>query len=87
MEQLKQWQCQPAHHSTLDPEIIIKCKGTCVGHSGPVWCLAVNNDFLFSGSSDTLVKVSVDIVKLAPKLSMPDFRVVCSCYAVIGVLY
>ncbi|KAF6024651.1 TRAF7 [Bugula neritina] len=40
-----------------DPETIIKCKGTCVGHDGPVWCLAADNDFLFSGSSDNHVRV------------------------------
>jgi E3 ubiquitin-protein ligase TRAF7 len=34
-----------------------RCKGTYLGHEGPVWALAVYNDLLFSGSSDTTIKV------------------------------
>eukprot|EP01137_Pigoraptor_chileana_P007025 Opistho-2@52011 len=34
-----------------------KCKGTFVGHLGPVWALAVDGDYLYSGSSDTTIKV------------------------------
>ncbi|KAB0401450.1 hypothetical protein E2I00_009234, partial [Balaenoptera physalus] len=38
---------------------IFKCKGTFVGHQGPVWCLCVYSmgDLLFSGSSDKTIKV------------------------------
>uniref|UniRef100_A0AAR2LKC1 E3 ubiquitin-protein ligase TRAF7 n=1 Tax=Pygocentrus nattereri TaxID=42514 RepID=A0AAR2LKC1_PYGNA len=38
---------------------IFKCKGTFVGHQGPVWCLCVysTGDLLFSGSSDKTIKV------------------------------
>ena len=60
MDQLKQHLNHTSQYPTMspyDPEPIIKCKGTCVGHTGPVWCLAANNDFLFSGSSDNHVKV------------------------------
>ncbi|XP_074660670.1 E3 ubiquitin-protein ligase TRAF7-like [Tubulanus polymorphus] len=39
-----------------DPQQIFKCKGTFVGHQGPVWCLSVHGDFLFSGSSDKTIK-------------------------------
>ena len=42
----------------FDPQQIFKCKGTFVGHSGPVWCLCVHQDYLFSGSSDKTIKVS-----------------------------
>ncbi len=42
---------------TYDPQQIFKCKGTCVGHQGPVWCLCVHGDLLFSGSSDKSIKV------------------------------
>ncbi|XP_065826001.1 E3 ubiquitin-protein ligase TRAF7-like isoform X2 [Oscarella lobularis] len=34
-----------------------KCKGTFVGHEGPVWALCVYGDCLFSGSSDKTIKV------------------------------
>lgn len=43
-----------------DPQQIFKCKGTFVGHQGPVWCLCVysTGDLLFSGSSDKTIKVT-----------------------------
>ena len=28
-----------------------------MGHQGPVWCLCVFGDYLFSGSSDKSIKV------------------------------
>nr|XP_006823995.1 PREDICTED: E3 ubiquitin-protein ligase TRAF7-like [Saccoglossus kowalevskii] len=40
-----------------DTQPVIKCKGTFVGHQGPVWCLCVHGDLLFSGSSDKTIKV------------------------------
>ncbi|KAK2184415.1 hypothetical protein NP493_264g02015 [Ridgeia piscesae] len=43
--------------SAFDPQQIFKCKGTFVGHQGPVWCLCVLQDYLFSGSSDKTIKV------------------------------
>ncbi|CAK8697866.1 E3 ubiquitin-protein ligase TRAF7-like isoform X2 [Clavelina lepadiformis] len=42
---------------SYDPQQIFKCKGTFVGHTGPVWCLCVHGDYLFSGSSDKQIKV------------------------------
>uniref|UniRef100_A0A8C9XG08 E3 ubiquitin-protein ligase TRAF7 n=1 Tax=Sander lucioperca TaxID=283035 RepID=A0A8C9XG08_SANLU len=44
---------------SYDPQQIFKCKGTFVGHQGPVWCLCVysTGDLLFSGSSDKTIKV------------------------------
>ncbi|XP_061414605.1 E3 ubiquitin-protein ligase TRAF7-like isoform X1 [Lethenteron reissneri] len=44
---------------SYDPQQIFKCKGTFVGHQGPVWCLCVHvgGDLLFSGSSDKTIKV------------------------------
>lgn len=45
------------YQAPFDPQPIIKCKGTFVGHQGPVWCLCVNLDYLFSGSSDMTIKV------------------------------
>ncbi|XP_006007564.1 E3 ubiquitin-protein ligase TRAF7 isoform X1 [Latimeria chalumnae] len=44
---------------SYDPQQIFKCKGTFVGHQGPVWCLCVYTigDLLFSGSSDKTIKV------------------------------
>ena len=57
LDQLKQMTQQLPAMGPYDPEPIIKCKGTCVGHDGPVWCLAAVNDYLFSGSSDNHVKV------------------------------
>lgn len=41
----------------FDPQQIFKCKGTFVGHNGPVWCMLVHGDYLFSGSSDKTIKV------------------------------
>uniref|UniRef100_A0A803T3S5 TNF receptor associated factor 7 n=1 Tax=Anolis carolinensis TaxID=28377 RepID=A0A803T3S5_ANOCA len=45
--------------AAYDPQQIFKCKGTFVGHQGPVWCLCVYSigDLLFSGSSDKTIKV------------------------------
>ncbi|KAJ8318673.1 hypothetical protein KUTeg_003764 [Tegillarca granosa] len=40
-----------------DPQQMFKCRGTFVGHQGPVWCLCVFGDYLFSGSSDKTIKV------------------------------
>lgn len=52
----------PAHSvsAAYDPQQIFKCKGTFVGHQGPVWCLCVYSmgDLLFSGSSDKTIKVA-----------------------------
>ncbi|CAC5419906.1 TRAF7 [Mytilus coruscus] len=42
---------------TYDPQQVIRCRGTFVGHQGPVWCLCMSGDLLFSGSSDKTVKV------------------------------
>ncbi|XP_013417562.1 E3 ubiquitin-protein ligase TRAF7-like [Lingula anatina] len=46
-----------AQVGAYDPQQIFKCKGTFVGHQGPVWCLTVHGDYLFSGSSDKTIKV------------------------------
>ncbi|ELU10500.1 hypothetical protein CAPTEDRAFT_116521 [Capitella teleta] len=43
--------------AAYDPQQIFKCKGTFVGHQGPVWCLCVHQECLFSGSSDKTIKV------------------------------
>ena len=50
----------PPVPAAYDPQQIFKCKGTFVGHQGPVWCLCVYSmgDLLFSGSSDKTIKVS-----------------------------
>lgn len=47
-----------------DPQQIFKCKGTFVGHQGPVWCLCVysTGDLLFSGSSDKTIKVMATLI-------------------------
>uniref|UniRef100_A0A8C6RPF0 TNF receptor-associated factor 7 n=1 Tax=Nannospalax galili TaxID=1026970 RepID=A0A8C6RPF0_NANGA len=49
---------------SYDPQQIFKCKGTFVGHQGPVWCLCLFHersdtmgDLLFSGSSHKTIKV------------------------------
>lgn len=49
-----------------DPQQIFKCKGTFVGHQGPVWCLCVysTGDLLFSGSSDKTIKVTATVIYL-----------------------
>uniref|UniRef100_A0A3B3SSJ1 E3 ubiquitin-protein ligase TRAF7 n=1 Tax=Paramormyrops kingsleyae TaxID=1676925 RepID=A0A3B3SSJ1_9TELE len=49
----------PSCLAAYDPQQIFKCKGTFVGHQGPVWCLCVysTGDLLFSGSSDKTIKV------------------------------
>ena len=43
--------------AAFDPQQIFKCKGTFVGHQGPVWSLCVHQDYLFSGSGDKTIKV------------------------------
>lgn len=40
-----------------DPQQMFKCRGTFVGHQGPVWCLCAFGDYLFSGSSDKTIKI------------------------------
>nr|XP_034313400.1 E3 ubiquitin-protein ligase TRAF7-like isoform X7 [Crassostrea gigas] len=40
-----------------DPQQMFRCRGTFVGHQGPVWCLTEYAEFLFSGSSDKTIKV------------------------------
>eukprot|EP00047_Mylnosiga_fluctuans_P004167 m.233044 g.233044 ORF g.233044 m.233044 type:complete len:697 (+) comp12450_c0_seq1:87-2177(+) len=44
-------------YDILGASHVFKCKGTFVGHQGPVWALAVHGDLLFSGSSDETIKV------------------------------
>jgi len=41
----------------FDVQSVLKCKGTFVGHKGPVWSLCVFSSLLFSGSSDNAIKV------------------------------
>ena len=41
----------------FDVQSVLKCKGTFVGHKGPVWSLCVFSSLLFSGSSDNSIKV------------------------------
>lgn len=41
----------------FDVQSVLKCKGTFVGHQGPVWSLCVYSSLLFSGSSDNSIKV------------------------------
>ncbi|KAL5257600.1 hypothetical protein ACHWQZ_G012503 [Mnemiopsis leidyi] len=36
---------------------VFKCKGTFVGHDGPIWSMASSGDLLFSGSSDHTIKI------------------------------
>ncbi|CAB3989876.1 E3 ubiquitin- ligase TRAF7 isoform X1 [Paramuricea clavata] len=37
---------------------LFKCRGTFVGHQGPIWALCVSNgEWLYSGSSDKTIKV------------------------------
>lgn len=59
-----------------DPQQIFKCKGTFVGHQGPVWCLCVYSigDLLFSGSSDKTIKVR----------ALPPQYVFCVCRCAPG---
>ncbi|XP_019850390.1 PREDICTED: E3 ubiquitin-protein ligase TRAF7-like [Amphimedon queenslandica] len=57
MNELQHVQVQLGVAGTMDLQHIFKCKGTFVGHSGPVWALCVINDLLFSGSSDNTIKV------------------------------
>lgn len=56
--------------AAYDPQQIFKCKGTFVGHQGPVWCLCVYSigDLLFSGSSDKTIKVRASLFR-APSAS------------------
>lgn len=51
--------------AAYDPQQIFKCKGTFVGHQGPVWCLCVYSigDLLFSGSSDKTIKVRASLFR------------------------
>jgi len=41
----------------FDVQSVLKCKGTFVGHQGPVCTLCVSSSLLFSGSSDNSIKV------------------------------
>lgn len=57
MNELQHVQVQLGVAGTMDLQHIYKCKGTFVGHSGPVWALCVIGNLLFSGSSDNTIKV------------------------------
>ncbi|XP_062507470.1 E3 ubiquitin-protein ligase TRAF7-like [Corticium candelabrum] len=54
--ELQQIQSQMGTVRTMDQHLW-KCKGTFVGHEGPVWTLCVYGELLFSGSSDKTIKV------------------------------
>lgn len=43
--------------SAMDSQHLYKCKGTFVGHEGPVWTLCVKGETMCSGSSDNTIKV------------------------------
>ena len=60
--------------AAFDPQVIFKCKGTFVGHTGPVWCLCVHQDYLFSGSSDKTIKA-----RSPPYLFFAFLFVQCFC--------
>jgi E3 ubiquitin-protein ligase TRAF7 len=57
MTELQHVQVQLGVAGTMDLQHIFKCKGTFVGHNGPVWALCIINELLFSGSSDNTIKV------------------------------
>ncbi|KAK2142968.1 hypothetical protein LSH36_891g01006 [Paralvinella palmiformis] len=57
LEQIQERITMSCQLGAFDPQQIFKCKGTFVGHQGPVWCLCVYGDYLFSGSSDQTIKV------------------------------
>uniref|UniRef100_A0A8C2IZ27 TNF receptor-associated factor 7 n=1 Tax=Cyprinus carpio TaxID=7962 RepID=A0A8C2IZ27_CYPCA len=75
---------------SYDPQQIFKCKGTFVGHQGPVWCLCVysTGDLLFSGSSDKSIKVwdTCTTYKCQKTLEGHDGIVLCASYADVLVL-
>lgn len=47
----------PLPPSAMDSQHLYKCKGTFVGHEGPVWTLCVQGETMCSGSSDNTIKV------------------------------
>ncbi|XP_064406135.1 E3 ubiquitin-protein ligase TRAF7-like [Halichondria panicea] len=57
MNELQHVQVQLGVAGTMDSHHLFKCKGTFVGHAGPVWALCVSGDKLFSASSDNTIKV------------------------------
>ncbi|CAF87423.1 unnamed protein product, partial [Tetraodon nigroviridis] len=65
---------------SYDPQQIFKCKGTFVGHQGPVWCLCVysTGDLLFSGSSDKTIKVTNTNLKRMKSKKLPNTHKVVS---------
>uniref|UniRef100_A0A8C1SAH2 TNF receptor-associated factor 7 n=2 Tax=Cyprinus carpio TaxID=7962 RepID=A0A8C1SAH2_CYPCA len=75
---------------SYDPQQIFKCKGTFVGHQGPVWCLCVysTGDLLFSGSSDKSIKVwdTCTTYKCQKTLEGHDGIVLCASNADVLVL-
>lgn len=57
MNELQHVQGQLGVAGTMDSQHLFKCKGTFVGHTGPVWALCIAGDMLFSASSDNTIKV------------------------------
>eukprot|EP00731_Ephydatia_muelleri_P029360 Em0020g1004a len=57
MNELQHVQVQLGVAGTMDSQHLFKCKGTFVGHSGPVWALCISGDMLFSASSDNTIKI------------------------------
>eukprot|EP01132_Coremiostelium_polycephalum_P007932 gene7932-9758_t len=61
----------------------LKCKGTFTGHNGPIWCMAVTNGMLISGSSDSTVKIW-DLSTLKCKQMLSGHQGIVHAVAVIG---
>ncbi|XP_065899711.1 E3 ubiquitin-protein ligase TRAF7-like [Dysidea avara] len=57
LNELRLLQDQLGVTGTLDNQHLYRCKGTFVGHDGPIWALVLAGEFLFSGSSDNTIKV------------------------------
>jgi E3 ubiquitin-protein ligase TRAF7 len=57
LNEVQNVQMQLGVAGTMDTHHLFKCKGTFVGHAGPVWALCIAGDMLFSASSDNTIKV------------------------------
>lgn len=57
LRELKMFQQQMGIAGVMEQQHLFKCQGTFVGHKGPVWALAKNNDMIFSASADCTIKV------------------------------
>jgi E3 ubiquitin-protein ligase TRAF7 len=81
IDEIHHVQAQLGVTGTMDSQHLYKCKGTFVGHEGPVWTLYVQGETVCTGSSDNTIKIwnTGDQFKCLRTLSGHDGIVLVLC--------